>query len=470
MGELDDPFGRRPIFTTLANVEPEMISWLWAGWIPLGKLAVLDGDPGVGKSTLTLDIAARVTTDRTMPDGTASDIGAAADVVLVSAEDGIADTLRPRADAAGADVNRIHMLTDVAGHDQDRPFDVQPWSMPRDLDVLQQLVARSGARLVVIDPLNAVLGSAVDSYRDQDVRGALKPLSRMAEETGAAVVVVRHLTKGGGGNALYRGGGSIGIIGAARAGLLVAKDPDDESGASRVLVSTKSNVAQMPTAMSYELVSAEEHGCASVAWLGNSAHSAAALLSEPSDEGDRSEQAEIADQLSEWIAEEGQLAVEEARFRLKRAGYGASARTIQRAARRAGLATSKPNGVGRKRYYYRPDSVDTPSGPPGGCPHIQTGTTRENAPQGPSVDSRPEVSTLDAAPSPVAVAGSVVDEVPALTDKEMALWKGDEPEPQPWDSDDSETPAYEDLNQDDEFALAVNGTATQGERHWNKQL
>ena len=116
----------------------------------------------------------------------------------MSAEDGIADTLRPHADAAGADVNRIHMLTDVAGHDPDQPFDARPWSMPRDLDVLQKLVTISGARLVIIDPLNAVLGSAVDSYRDQDVRGALKPLSRLAEETGAAVVVVRHLTKGGG--------------------------------------------------------------------------------------------------------------------------------------------------------------------------------------------------------------------------------------------------------------------------------
>jgi len=95
MDVLDDPFGRRPIFTTLANVQPELISWLWAGWIPLGKLAVLDGDPGVGKSTLTLDIAARVTTDRAMPDGTASDVGAAADVVRCQPKMGLLTPCAP---------------------------------------------------------------------------------------------------------------------------------------------------------------------------------------------------------------------------------------------------------------------------------------------------------------------------------------------------------------------------------------
>jgi hypothetical protein len=386
---------RCPIYTTLSLVKPERVSWLWFGWLPLGKLAVLDGDPGVGKSTLTIDIAARITTGEPMPDDQVSDLDGPADVVIVSAEDGIADTLRPRADAAGADATRVHMLHDVETVDDEGKERVDPWSMPRDLDVLERLVTETGARLVVIDPLNAVLHSSVDSYRDQDIRGALKPLARLAEETGAAVVVVRHLTKGGSGKALYRGGGSIGIIGAARSGLLVERDPDDESGKRLVLSSTKCTNDEIPTSMSYALVPAEEHGCARVSWLGESPHTASSLLAESGNAEDRSEQAEIADLLTDWTVDGVEIAVDETRTRLRQAGYDVSSKTIQRAAKRAGLTSSKPKGMGGKRYYMRPESPDTAFRPPRRCPGVQTDVIRRNAAQIPSVDSTQEVSTLD---------------------------------------------------------------------------
>jgi hypothetical protein len=425
--EIPDEDRRQPVYTTLALVEPETISWLWHGWLPLGKLAVLDGDPGVGKSTLTIDIAARVTTGSRMPDGSAPDLEGPFDVVLVSAEDGIADTLRPRADAAGADVGRVHMLYDVKAIDDKGHERIEPWSMPRDLDMLQRLVTKTGARLVVIDPLNAVLHSSVDSYRDQDIRGALKPLARLAEETGAAVVVIRHLTKGGGSKAIYRGGGSIGIIGAARLGLLVERDPDDESGKRLVLSSTKSNVAEIPTSLSYELVPADEDGCARVSWLGESHHTASSLLAEGAGADERSDQVEIADLLWEWTEEPGEVAIDEVRSRLRQASYDVGPKTLQRAAKRAGLVASKPKGVGGKRYYVRPDSSDTPPRPPGGCPHVQTDTTKGNAADIPSVDSGQEVSTLDegmahAELDPLfddAVHPAVGDDPPPLSDEDF---------------------------------------------------
>src|SRR5262249_2417464 len=151
----------------------------------------------------------RVTTGRAMPDDTP---GLDGGIVLMSAEDDLADTIRPRLDAAKANPQRVLALQAVGevdtetGKVQDRPG-----MLPRDLEAIREAVAQIDARLIVIDPLMAYLDSSVNSYRDQDVRLAFRPLAQLAQETGCAVVVVRHLNKGAGGNPLYRGGGSIGI-------------------------------------------------------------------------------------------------------------------------------------------------------------------------------------------------------------------------------------------------------------------
>jgi predicted ATP-dependent serine protease len=97
----------------------------------------------------------------------------------------------------------VHLLTDVDDLDDEGTRRRRPWTMPRDIDMLGALVVSVGARLVIIDPMNAVLSTKVDAYRDQDIRVALAPLARVAQETGAAIVLVRHLTKGGGSNGLF---------------------------------------------------------------------------------------------------------------------------------------------------------------------------------------------------------------------------------------------------------------------------
>jgi RecA-family ATPase len=119
-----------------------------------------------------------------------------------------------------------------------------------DIDALRKAILEVGAKLVTIDPLMAFLPSEIDSYRDQDVRRGLAPLKDLAEETGAAIVLVRHLNKNQGGSAIYRGGGSIGIVGAARVGLLVAKDPDDAQ--RRVLAVTKNNLPKEMPSLAFE--------------------------------------------------------------------------------------------------------------------------------------------------------------------------------------------------------------------------
>jgi hypothetical protein len=180
-------------------------------------------------------------------------------VVILSAEDGLGDTIRPRLEAAGADLSRIEALTAIRRPDgaEDLP------SIAENVDQIEEAVVRTGARLVVIDPLMAFLGPRVDSYRDQDVRRALARLTAMAERTGAAVVVVRHLKKSKEGGAINAGGGSIGIIGAARSGLLVAADPEDSE--RRVLAPVKSNLCKPPASLAYR-VEVDQEGRPFVAW------------------------------------------------------------------------------------------------------------------------------------------------------------------------------------------------------------
>lgn len=262
---IDDAQG---VGVLLSDVTAQSVEWLWYGRIPLGMITVLDGDPGLGKSTLTLDLAARVTRGLPFPDDKLR--VEPSGVVLLSAEDDLANTVRPRLDAAGADVSRILALREVVDGDERRPP-----VLPGDLAWVRAAISRVGARLVVIDPLFAFLGGNIDTNKDDQVRRGLHPFMLLAAETGAAIVIVRHLNKNGGGNPLYRGGGSIGIVGAARSGLLVARDPGDPD--KRVLASTKCNLAPEPRSITYHI---EQIGASSaVVYDGVSEYDAASALS-----------------------------------------------------------------------------------------------------------------------------------------------------------------------------------------------
>ncbi len=302
----------------LADVEPEQVKWLWQGYIPLGKVTVLDGDPGLGKSLLTLDLAARVTTGRDMPDGTP---GVCGGVILLSAEDDLADTIRPRLDAAGADVAKVTALEAVGDVDVETgEVHERPVYLPQDIPAVCQAIQEHGAVLAIIDPLMAFLDGDVNAHRDQDIRRALRPLAQCAQETGAAVVVIRHLNKAPGGKAIYRGGGSIGIAGAARSALLVAEDPDDEN--KRVLARVKSNLAAPVPALGYQLAQNAD-GVVSIEWLGVAAHTATSLLATATvDPEERSATEECADWLQDQLdTNGGWVAAKDAQHEAHAAGF-----------------------------------------------------------------------------------------------------------------------------------------------------
>jgi hypothetical protein len=166
------------VFVRASAVTPTTVDWLWHRRIPLRKLSLISGDPGLGKSTLLLDLAARVSTGTPMPDGAPVESGG---VVILSAEDGEADTIVPRLIAAGADLARINILRGVRTE-----RGVADVILPDHLPALREAVEDVEASLVIVDPFSAYLPGEVNSWRDADVRRALRPLSTFAESLGAA--------------------------------------------------------------------------------------------------------------------------------------------------------------------------------------------------------------------------------------------------------------------------------------------
>src|SRR5262249_52054467 len=246
----------------LADVPVEEVHWLWPGRIPFGKVTILDGDPGLGKSPVTLEIAAGLPRGQAMPGAPAESALGPANVVLLTAEDGLGDTIRPRLEAAGACLARVVALQGF-GKAEELLF---PISLPMDVATIAREVANAQAKLVLIDPLMAYLHETVQAHNDQSVRRALLPLTQLAEKSGAAVLVVRHLNKQASKNVTYRGGGSIGIIGVARSGLIVCKDPDAPK--RRLLGVSKCNLCQPPAVLRYEVIS--EGKTSRVVWHGES--------------------------------------------------------------------------------------------------------------------------------------------------------------------------------------------------------
>lgn len=249
---LDDPVPQtpRPPFVLLSDVQEREVQWLWYPRLALGKITMLDGDPGQGKSMLTLDLAARMTRGITMPDLT-SGLSEPAGVVLVLPEDDLADTVRPRLRRAGADLSRVAALTTIpvtnaSGQGYERPF-----SLFEDLDVLSETIDRVQARLVIVDAVMKLLGGK-DIYRANEVMAALTPLQLLLEHKGVAGLFLRHLTKGSSGmNSLYRGMGSIAFAGLARMTMIVYKDPYDQQ--KSVLYHNKSNNSEYGSQLSFSV-------------------------------------------------------------------------------------------------------------------------------------------------------------------------------------------------------------------------
>ena len=285
----------KPVIVRLAEVEPEEVAWLWHPYIPLGKLTILEGDPGVGKTWLALQLAAIVSRGGPFPgpDGVPQERREPANVVYLSAEDGLADTLRPRLDKAGADVSRVFALTGWENTDEETGEKKVGSVTLAALDVIEEALQRVKPALLVVDPLQAYLGAKVDMHRANEVRPILSGLASLAEKYKCAALCIRHLGKSQQDRAIYRGLGSIDFAAAARSILLVGQHPNDER--KRVLAQSKSSLAAKGASIAFEI------GEDGFFWCGISDVSAEALLVAPKNEGEKSAVDEAAEFLQEAL-------------------------------------------------------------------------------------------------------------------------------------------------------------------------
>jgi len=250
----------------VSQVQAEPLRWLWSGRLALGKVSLLEGDPGLGKSLLSLDLCARLSRGRAFPDGFAM-LGPSNALVL-NAEDGVADTVRSRLAVLDADLDRVFVRKETGlGRDAIR--------LPSQIGVLNDAVKETKARLVILDPLLAYFDGSVASGNDQSVRRALMPLAALAERHECAVLMVRHLNKRGGKQAIYRGGGAIGLLGACRSAWLVGRDPVVPGQC--VLAQVKNNLAPPQGSLAYR-VETGQGGQVRLRWQGTSPWSADQLV------------------------------------------------------------------------------------------------------------------------------------------------------------------------------------------------
>jgi hypothetical protein len=241
----------------LSRLKRRPVRWLWPNRLALGALAMFDGDPGLGKSLITLDLCARITTGRPMPGCT--EAAEPANVVIIQGEDSTEETVLPRLRALGADLDRVFIF---------RPDEMEKrelFCLPNRCKLLKASLRIIKPRLVVIDPIMAFLGRKTNAYNEQSVRRALKPLADLARQYECTIILVRHLNKKPGSRALYRGGASIGFNAVCRSAWFFDCDPEDKSRI--VMAQNKKNLGGRQESLAYRLVE-EAGGDPVVEWLG----------------------------------------------------------------------------------------------------------------------------------------------------------------------------------------------------------
>lgn len=335
------------ILTRASDLKITPIAWLWTHWLACGKVHLLAGAPGQGKTTIALSVAATVTTGGRWPDGSRSPVGS---VLVWSGEDDPADTLAPRLKAMGADMDRVHFVTGARIDGEQVAFDPA-----RDMVQLAAAVKAIGdVRVLIVDPIVSAISG--DSHKNTEVRRGLQPLVDLAADIGAAVIGITHLSKGTAGrDPTERVTGSIGFTAVVRLVWLAAKVRGEDGEDRRVLVRSKSNIGPDNGGFVYHLEQVEAIPgvqASAVTWGEALEGSARELLAEAetdsADDGEKSA-AEIArDWLIELLAE-GPVSSKQIQSDAKESGL--SWATVRRAADALEVARQK-DGL-RGGWYWR---------------------------------------------------------------------------------------------------------------------
>jgi len=326
-GSVEPPSPAAPVLVRLSDVVAESINWTWPGRLARGKKTLVAGDPGQGKSSIAY-AAARITREADWPDGGRAPLGS---VLILCAEDGLADTVRPKIDRCGGDPSRVFVLDGVRDHHGGHRM----VNLARDIAAIEAAISEVRPELVIIDPITAYLGKT-DSYKDAEVRGVLAPLLAAISKAQCALMTVAHLSKDQQRAALHRPGGSIAFVAAARLAFAVGSDPNDDD--RRILAPLKSTICALAPSLAFRLPDGR------VEWEAEPvALDADALLRQAPTADEREEHVDAEAFLKEFLADGPQASVDV----LKAAeSNGISRRTLFRNKVRMGVRATRVGGVG----------------------------------------------------------------------------------------------------------------------------
>jgi len=324
----------------MADVEPEEISWLWEPYIPKGKLTLLIGDPGAGKTFLSLALAAAISTGNPLPDknhGRPITRREPGNVIYMSAEDGIADTLRPRLDMLGGNPNNVHAITGTTENEKESAFSFD------DLLLLDGLAEALKPELIICDPLHAFLGANIDMHRANETRPILSRLATLAEKHKCAVLCLEHMNKSSNSNALYRILGSIDFSAIARSILLAGNNPDNPG--EKAITHIKSSLAPVGASQGYALEIGK-----GFYWTGLSELTTGKMLG---NDKDQKKNTNSLDNAVEWLKEELASGPREGKAIEELAkSDGISAMTLRRAREQLKIEPYKEKGVKNGKWLW----------------------------------------------------------------------------------------------------------------------
>ena len=311
----------------MSEVQSQEIEWLWYPFIPYGKLTIIQGDPGDGKTTMVLNLAAKLSKGEALDEN--MKVTEPVNVIYQTAEDGLADTVKPRLELAGADCERIIVI------------DESDKSLSMVDERLEEAIVRTGARLLILDPIQAYLGGGMDMNRANEARDMTKKLGALAEKTKCAIILIGHMNKASGNKAAYRGMGSIDFFAVARSVLLVGRVEGESN--TRAVVQIKNNLAAFGHPKAFAL---SEDG---FKWLGDYEITVDEVLGGITPKANKMEQAK---QMLRELAETQNAVLSNEIF--DRADeLGISKRTLENAKKELGIRARKINNA----WYWELDKV-----------------------------------------------------------------------------------------------------------------
>ena len=314
----------------MSEIQSQEIEWLWYPFIPYGKLTIIQGDPGDGKTTMVLNLAAKLSKGEALDEN--MKVTEPVNVIYQTAEDGLADTVKPRLELAGADCERIIVI------------DESDKSLSMVDERLEEAIVRTGARLLILDPIQAYLGGGMDMNRANEARDMTKKLGLLAEKYKCAIILIGHMNKAAGNKAAYRGMGSIDFFAVARSVLLVGRIEGQEN--TRAVVQIKNNLAAFGHSKAFELM---EEG---FQWLGDYEITADELLGGVTPKANKKERAK---QLIYELAETTSVVKSEDIVSLAEE-KGISKRTLENAKKELGI---KGKRIGES-WYWKLDEIVKP--------------------------------------------------------------------------------------------------------------